>query len=161
MCIGLMISGSEFRCGDPGSISGRGVYELTFQYLEGSNEEIMATESWSPGFSTFPLSHLIQAASGLEEQRSWMDSWLSLHACSAAWCVQACEDMADFRPNQKQMSWLRKSRYFRWQPSMKISIVKMAKTLRGLELPIPTLCNIFPLLAIHPLYICHTTGPHV
>ena len=54
MCIGLMFSESEFRCGDPGSISGRGVYELTFQYFEGSNEEIMATESWSPGFSTFP-----------------------------------------------------------------------------------------------------------
>ena len=49
-----MFSGSEFRCGDPGSISGRGFYELTFQYFDGSNEEIMATESRSPGSSTFP-----------------------------------------------------------------------------------------------------------
>ena len=38
---------------------------------------------------------------------------LSLAFTLAAWWAQACNDMADFRPSQKRMSWLRKSGYFR------------------------------------------------
>ena len=45
MCSGLMFSRSEFRCSDPGSISGKGMYQLIFKFFEGSNEEIMGRES--------------------------------------------------------------------------------------------------------------------
>ena len=69
------------------------------------------SESW---YLHFPSAiHLIQVVSRLEEQRSWVDSWFNLHICSAACWAQVCQDVADFRPNQKRMSCLRKSGYFR------------------------------------------------
>ena len=56
-----------------------------------------------------------------------------------AWRAQSFKDTVDFRPNQKEISWLRKLGYNRWQPLMKISIVWMATTLGGLELLNPLL----------------------
>ena len=91
--------------------------------------------------------------SGLKGQCSWVDSWSSVHSSSAVWWAQACKDMPDSRPNQEQMSWLRKSGYFRWQPLIKISMYEWQNLSGGLNLPVPTLCNIFPILAFHPLHL--------
>ena len=90
--------------------------------------------------------------SGLEGQHSWVDYWFSLYTCSAALWAQACEDMADLRPNQKQMAWLRKSRYFRWKLLMKISMFEWQNVSGGLNFPVSTLYNIIPMLAFHSLH---------
>ena len=45
MCISnLMVSYSEFRCGDRGLVSVRGDFEFSVQFFESSKEEIIGRE---------------------------------------------------------------------------------------------------------------------